>query len=284
MTGIRRFACTQCGACCNRSPEIELSEAAALADVFVFRLMFRVYSLPRSFDRSRTDTPELFYQKKRLLSAHAARVSLKKQMREGKAVEVVDYLMISALALDTTPGSCAALQSSSCGIYERRPLTCQTVPFHYARAEGLAQRDFDEFVSTPGFRCNTGEEAPAVLERGKIVDQPTLEARGHAMSFVERDRGWKEAIVRKMKNAGDPSLPTLQEVEANAAIGAMTTSMRVAWQVGAGAGIISESECRKLVETQLALLGREIENGRADSENRQTLREMQREYSLALSG
>ena len=46
---VRRFACTQCGACCNRSPEVELSEAAALADLFVFRLMFRIYERPRAF-------------------------------------------------------------------------------------------------------------------------------------------------------------------------------------------------------------------------------------------
>ena len=43
----RRFSCTQCGKCCNRSPEVQLSEAAALADVFAFSLMFRLYSLPQ---------------------------------------------------------------------------------------------------------------------------------------------------------------------------------------------------------------------------------------------
>ena len=43
----RRFACTQCGQCCNRPPEVELGEAAALADVFVLRLLMRIYSLPR---------------------------------------------------------------------------------------------------------------------------------------------------------------------------------------------------------------------------------------------
>jgi hypothetical protein len=40
-----RFACTSCGQCCNRSPEVELSETLDLADAFVFRLMFRPYEL-----------------------------------------------------------------------------------------------------------------------------------------------------------------------------------------------------------------------------------------------
>ena len=41
----RHFACTQCGKCCDRAPEVELGEAAALADVFVWQLLFRLYSL-----------------------------------------------------------------------------------------------------------------------------------------------------------------------------------------------------------------------------------------------
>ena len=77
VANYRRFACTQCGKCCNRSPEVELSEAAALADVFVFRLMFRLYFLPRRLgDYLRTAggpaaTAEVFYQRKRLLGAYA---------------------------------------------------------------------------------------------------------------------------------------------------------------------------------------------------------------------
>ena len=283
MSDIRRFACTQCGACCNRSPEVELSEAAPLADVFVFRLMFRMYSLPRAYDRTRSDTREVFYQKKRLMSAHAARVSPRKVKREGKPVEQVDYLMISALALDTAPGSCTALSGQRCSIHERRPLTCRTVPFHYARPEGLAERDLEAFVNSPGYRCEIGESAPVVLQAGAIVDQPTIEARLQANAVAERDRSWKEAIVRRMKSAAENSLPTLQEIESNAAFGAMTTSMRIAWQIAASGGIISASEYRTLVETQLAAIEREIESGRANGADRQTLREMQEEYLYALS-
>lgn len=282
MSSIRRFACTQCGACCNRSPELELSEAAALADVFVFRLMFRMYSLPRAFDRSRSETLQVFYQKKRLISAHAARVSPRKVKRDGKTVEQIDYLMISALALDTASGSCAALANQRCSIHDRRPLTCRTVPLHYARADGLAERDLDDFANTPGYRCDTGESAPVVLESGAIVDKPTLDARSRATAIAEQDRSWKAAIVRRIKSAGDPRLPTLKDIEANAASAAMTTSMCVAWQIAADAGIISAADCKTLVETQLATIGRELGNAPASGEDRETLREMQEEYHLML--
>ena len=176
---VRRFACTSCGACCNRSPEVELSEAAALADVFVFRLMFRLYSLPRTFEsgRSPSESAEIFYQKKRLLAAHAARKYAVMIMRDGRRVEHVQYLMISALALDTRSGACAALSGGRCGIYDRRPLGCRAVPFHYSRADALAESDLDAFVATPGYACETGESAPVVLESGHIVDRITLQTR-----------------------------------------------------------------------------------------------------------
>jgi Fe-S-cluster containining protein len=141
MSGVRRFACTQCGKCCDRSPEVELSEAGALADVFVFRrLMLRLYSLPTAPERG--SNAELFYQKKRLLTAHAASAYSKKVMRDGRAVERMHYLMISALALNTRIGSCPALEAGRCNIYNRRPLGCRTVPFHYSRPDALAERDF----------------------------------------------------------------------------------------------------------------------------------------------
>ena len=116
MAEVRRFACTQCGRCCNRSPEVELSEAAALADVFVFRLMFRLYWLPRSLrdHGERGEPAAIFYQKKRLLSAFAAHKSSVRLRRNGRAVEHVKYLMISALALDTRPGACSALDGNRC--------------------------------------------------------------------------------------------------------------------------------------------------------------------------
>ena len=42
----RHFACTACGKCCTRGPEMELSEATRLADVFITRLMFKLHRLP----------------------------------------------------------------------------------------------------------------------------------------------------------------------------------------------------------------------------------------------
>ncbi len=285
---VRRFACTQCGKCCNRSPEVELSEAAALADVFVFRLMFRLYSLPRTFEsgRSRSETAEAFYQKKRLLAAHAARKYPVTIMRDGRRVEHVQYLMISALVLDTHSGACAALSDGRCSIYNRRPLGCRTVPFHYSRADALAERDLKAFVATPGYACDTGDSAPVVLESGRIVDRRTLQTRAQALTLARRDLPWKEAIVRRMKAGASTqgALPSLDEVKANAAYGAMTTSMRVGWEIAADLGLISEESYRAVIAEQLATIGRDLARSDCNAADRDTLREMGAEYEPVLPG
>jgi Fe-S-cluster containining protein len=282
MAGTRRFACTKCGMCCDRAPEVELAEAAGLVDVFVFRLMFRVYSLPCHFDAERSKTPQDFYARKRLLKAHAAHVSRKKLMRDGRIIDHLDYLMISALSVDTVSGSCAALTSTSCSIYGRRPLACRTVPFHYARAESSAEHDLEAFVTTPGYRCDVGPSAPVVIESGILVDPSTTAARSEAMAVVEHDGPWKRAILRAMKTSTDGSLPRREEVEVNARFGAMTTSMRVAWRIAVEAGLMREADCTKLVATQLGTIERELESGRATGDERRTLHEMEAEYRAAL--
>jgi len=270
--------------CCNRSPEVELSEAARLADVFVFRLLFRLYSLPTSPKRGSNESAELFYQKKRLLAAHAASKYPKKVMRDGKAVERTHYLMISALALDTRRGACPALEDGRCAIYERRPLACRAVPFHYARAETLAVADFDTFVTTAGYRCDVSKAAPVVLEGGSIVDRASLEARAEANSVAEADRPWKDAIVRRMKKSSFPGgdLPTLSEVESQAGFGALTTSMRIGWEIAAATGIMSGEQSHELLRKQLATIKAELAGAGRRGADATTLAEMAAEYRAAL--
>ncbi|MBV9529430.1 YkgJ family cysteine cluster protein [Sphingomonas sp.] len=280
MSGVRHFACTQCGKCCNRAPEVELSEAASLADVFVFRLLFRVYSLPRAPERGAD--AEVFYQKKRLLAAHAARKSPVKLMRQSKPVDSTSYLLISALALDTLPGACAALDEGRCSIHDRRPLGCRSVPFHYSRPHGLALADFDAFVATPGYACDTSEAGAPFLQGGRIVDAPTLQARGDALQLATIDRPWKEAIVRAMKRGSDSSLPSLADIEANAGFAAMTASMRTAWEIAADTGLLGREKARGLIQQQLATIEREVQRGERSAADWQTLQEMCRDYRQAL--
>ncbi|HEV7661115.1 MAG TPA: hypothetical protein VGO55_14850 [Allosphingosinicella sp.] len=280
-----RFACTSCGACCNRSPEMLLSEAAALADIFVFRLMFRLYELPRTLaghlasGDEGAGSGEEYYETKRLLAAFAARKYPARRRQSGKSVDYVRYVAISALTLDAGAGACTALGNGRCGIYARRPLACRTVPFHYSRPEASAERELEAFVATPGFGCDTGAGAPIVLEAGRIVDPEARRARDEAIALAGQDRPWAEAIVRRLKTgAGDHALPSLRQIEADAPFGATTVSMHIAWRIAAEAGLIGAAACRTLVAAQAALIESELASARWTSDARETLGEMRAEY------
>ena len=252
-----------------------MSEAAALADVFVFRLMFRLYALPRRLTGpAEGGSSEAFYESKRLLAAFAARSAPAK----GNGGDRLNYLTISALALDTSPGACAALDGGKCTLYDRRPLACRTLPFHYSRAGASAEADLAAFVATPGYGCDIGAGAPVVLAGGRIVDAGALSARREALETVKGERRWHEAVVRAAK-AGRHGLPALAEIEANAAFGATTVSMGIAWRIAAEAGLIGEDARRSLFEAQSAVIEAELEAGRCSSDTRQTLIEMRSDYA-----
>ena len=282
----RRFACTQCGQCCNRAPELELGEAAALADVFVLRLMLRIYSLPRSLsdyasERPRDQASAEFYQTKRLLSAFAAASWNAKVQRGGKVVDYVQYLSLSVLPLDLGGPSCPALTDHKCSIYERRPLSCRTVPLHYSRPEAAAVRDLDAFVASPEYLCDISADAPLVIAEGRIVDPATAAARIAAGEQAHRDRNWKAALVKAMK-AGQHGLPSSRMVEQQAAHGALSASMLGAWSVALGAGLIAARDLQHLLHSQCALIDRTIQGGAAPDASA-TLAEMEREYRAALA-
>lgn len=266
-----------------------MSEAAALADVFVFRLMFRLYELPRTLaghlasGGAAAGAGEEYYQSKRLLAAFAARKYATRRRQSGKTFDHMRYLTLSALTLDSGSGACAALSGGRCAIYARRPLACRTVPFHYSRPEASAERVLKAFVGTPGYRCDTGADAPIVLEAGRIVDPEARRARGEAMERAGRDARWSEAILRRLKTgSGDCALPSLREIEANAPFGATTISMRVAWQIAAEAGVIGAQDCRALIAAQAEVIDRELASARCTSGARETLAEMRAEYRSLL--
>lgn len=281
------FACTSCGKCCNRSPEVQLSEAAGLADIFVFRLMFRLYVLPSAFSGGNGTSGSMasFYESRRLLNAFAARKSTVRAGKGASSAEQVKYLLISALSLDTGSGSCAALDGEHCGIYQRRPLACRSVPFHYSRPEASAASDLAAFAARPGYRCDTSANAPLIFDRGRIVDDAARRARDDALDLSARDRDWQNAIMRRLKSDAEPhGLPSLAEIEANAPFGVTTVSMRVAWRIAAAAGLIDAETYGRLIAAQAALIDRELAGALCSSAARATLFEMRAEYRDPANG
>lgn len=288
VTGLdRHFACTQCGACCNRAPELELGEAEHYADTFVLQLLMRIYSLPRSVADYSSQLPREeasgeFYESKRLLDKFAATSWPAKVTRTDRIVEYVQYLSLSVLPLDLGLGGCGALSGKSCSIYDTRPLSCRSVPLHYSRSEASAARDLDTFTATPGFACATCSEAPLVISRGEIVDPGMRDARAAALAQAACDAKWKAMLAKAIKT-GAYGLPSRQTVEANAAQGALTHSMQGAWRVAEAAGAIEASTTNCLLVAQLDLIERELTRPNLKPEATANLIDLQREYRAAVA-
>lgn len=267
-----------------------LSEAALLADVFVFRLMFRSYGIPRTIrDGAKVGEQPVqaaaYFERKRLLEAFAVRKSESRHRQEkGGTINRTKFLVLSALPLDSPKGACAALNDRACSIYAKRPVSCRSVPVHYSRLESSVPHDLAEFTARPGYACDTGPEAALLFSDGRIINADIRAARSEALDFAAADRLWHRAILKYMKDdtAETWSLPTMAEIKDNAGVGAITTSMRIAWHIALNEGLISVQAFMELVQKQLDLIERELLLSRSAEEERRTLSDMRTEYRQVL--
>ena len=263
---VRRFACTACGRCCTRGPEMELGEAAGLANTFILSLLFKVHSLPIS---DRSGWAGHWWQ------GRNSRIPLRPALDEAErhlrlfATRSVDksrdrqlFLEISVIVEDDGAGRCPALEGDLCSIHETRPQTCRTVPLHYSRAPSTLERSLDQFAATPGFSCDTTPSAPAILDGNRILDPQLSEDRTKAVALAKADRGWKDQMLALMKDASRVAatgLPHLDAVLANSDNGYATLlPMIVAWRVAADAGYLSRAELSDLCRKQADLIRRKI--------------------------
>jgi len=288
---MRRFACTACGRCCDRGPEMELSEATRLAGTFVTSLLFKVHSLPTS-ERSawagdwwrgrdsRIPLRPALDEAQRHLRQFAAR-------RVDRSRDRQIFFEISAIVDDDGQGRCPALADGLCTIYEVRPLTCRTVPLHYSRAPSTLERALDQFTATSGYRCDTSAAAPAILDGNKVLDPGIEHDRAGAVALAKADRGWKEHLAALMEDApraAAAGLPTHDAVLSNSDNGYATLiPMIVAWRVAADAGLLSREELHGLCSKQAGLIRERIKQAGAGGPSKALL-DMLALYERALSG
>lgn len=262
----RRFACTSCGKCCDRGPEMELSEATALSGSFVTSLIIKVHSIPLNArseraaqwwreQGSRIPLRAAYEEKRRHLAAFASR------RRSDRQHEREIYLDISAIVDDYGGGQCPALIGGLCSIYESRPLTCRTVPLHYSRQPSALRTYIDQFTATPGYECDT-VTSPIILKGSQIVSPELRLYRERAVEMSKADRRWKERLLYLMDNpqpAARGGLPTYESVLINSDNGYATLlPMIVAWRVAESSGILLPDELSSICKQQLTLIRAKI--------------------------
>lgn len=284
----RRFACTSCGKCCDLGPEMELSEATALADCFVTSVIFKAHSIPLSErseralqwwreQGSRIPLRAAFQERRRHLAQFASR--RRSERHNGREV----YLTISAAVDDYGDSGCPALRQGLCSIYERRPLTCRTVPAHYSRQPSVLQSYIDKFIATPGYECNA-TSSPVILRGSNIVSPEIRNYRDRAIEVSKADRRWKEHMLSLMDDAEAArriGLPTYETILGNTDRGYATLlPMIVAWRIAEHRGLISPDELKDICGKQLTLMQKEISR----SPSAQNLRELLPLYEAGAAG
>ncbi|HWE45712.1 MAG TPA: YkgJ family cysteine cluster protein [Caulobacteraceae bacterium] len=270
IDSVRRFACTACGACCNRGPEMELGEATSLASAFVTQLLFKVHSLPL-YGRSRRTAQWSALQRSRLPPAEALDEE-REHLRNFAARERIDkskgrslHLTITALTIDREQGRCPALADRQCSIYPSRPYSCRTVPMHYSRPASVLGGYLESFVGTPEYKCDVSPGAPVVFDGRSIADASVAEARSEALAMVRSEMRWKTAVAALMDDGRDAlaaGLPTFDEVLRQSDAGYATVApMLAAWRIGRDIGVLSPAAFRSVCRDQAALIKAELDRG-----------------------
>jgi len=81
------------------------------------------------------------------------------------------------------------------------------------------------------------------------------------------------------KGEAPASLPSLKQIQDNSPYGAMTTSMRVAWEIARDSGLLDASSYLTALHNQLRLIEKEIVLARASRNDLNILAQMQAEYA-----
>jgi Fe-S-cluster containining protein len=259
---------------------MELGETLALSDIFQMSLVLHLHALPIDAKadwarkwwaarKSRIPLPPALDEAHRHLSRLATR------RIADKPRQCQFYLQISAVVDRRDHGGCPALRAKLCGIYERRPLTCRTVPLHYSRAPSTLRDYLDTFIATDAYECDRSDSAPILLNGNKVVDTPLRDLREAALDMAKSDRAWKDGIVRCMEDPRDAEsleLPNMAQALSGLKQGySLKTPIVAAWRVARRMGALSTEDfvghCRK----QMDVIARNIAEGAVAAQDPQVV-------------
>ena len=246
---------------------MELGEATRLADTFIASLLFRVHSLPVS---ERSSWAGIWWRDRQSriplrpaldeAQRHLGHFTSRRRVDKRRDRQIL--LEISAIVHDGGAGRCPALHDNLCSVYDRRPLSCRTVPIHYSRAPSMLQAYLDQFTATPGYECDTGPSAPVIVDGNKVVDPDLSHHRDQAVALAKADRRWKQALVELMEDEGRAAaagLPSHDAVLSASDNGYATVlPMIVAWRVARKVGLLSAEQFSRICALQADLIRTQI--------------------------
>ena len=187
MVSDIHFACTGCGKCCDAPPTFTIAEALELYRDFILTVRL---AGPIADARLPSSHPAVIaYRMQRThLQAHGA-LGFQLDVEGGRSFEATLQIYAGGLR----PGNddpCPMLREDNlCGIYERRPQKCRTVPFDYWLAEPIAVATAGERLVAAlqrGWQCDVSAAAPVVAAGGVLTEGPYGDAYRQALSLMDR--------------------------------------------------------------------------------------------------
>ncbi len=181
------FACTACGRCCDSPPTFTLGEAMELYGDFILTIRL---AGPIADARLPASSPVVTaYRVQRThLSAHGA-LTFQLDTAEGRTYETILQIYAGAIRAGNDD-PCGMLQPDGlCGIYDRRPQRCRTVPFDYWLAEPIAVPTGAQRLDAAlkrGWKCDVSEAAPVVATEGVFMAGPYRDAYRDALALMDQ--------------------------------------------------------------------------------------------------
>ncbi|NTC84022.1 YkgJ family cysteine cluster protein [Agrobacterium tumefaciens] len=152
-----RFACTACGACCYGLLPLTVPEALRWADTF---------PLAMSITPVRPGT-----------RGHMSLRHLGVNVSFGPRRPM--SLLVWPISFIPPNMACPKLSPENlCSIHEMKPERCRTMPFLGYKDED-SQKDL--LIPRPGWKCDTGTDAPVVYRDNKIVDRSAFSSEREAL-------------------------------------------------------------------------------------------------------
>lgn len=257
------FACTSCGKCCTTPPEMTVTEAIALGDVFVPSLVYKVARAPKEGNevglRDVFVEPE-FAEMDRNAYVDAVLDTVKRTgVLVGNQPGWDIYITITARPwIYPRVGGCPALENKLCKIHDRRPYTCRTVPLSYEVPDAMLVPAFRAVVekgkSLRGYECDTSNAAPTFLKDGKLLDAGYAKDRAAGLAAAEKERPLAERILSSRM------LPPLTEIlKASGGQSTLSVSFFGAAVEAKNEGLIDDAGLKRFCEQQIAILERDTQ-------------------------
>lgn len=244
------FSCTQCGKCCQKSPNMHFYDALDLSDEFIFQTSHHAIL---SYDKQPLDDALIEHYK---VLGH----TIIAPEFEAKLFYFIDFLPVSYPSYN----NCSKLVNNQCSIYGKRPSSCKLAPFNTHFDDTQQWRTLEYFrknTENENWQCRFDEQSPIVFKDKQIV-QPAQNSL--YFQSVEATRDFTDKYIdflnfnqeRTGKHYKDEHLKAIfQSVIKN---NLMISDMIVPLQIARYHNIISEELALTFINNQINLMDKEI--------------------------